>query len=638
MDNNVLENINSPDDLNSLSIDKLNQLAGEIREYIIETLSNTGGHLASNLGVVELSLALHRHLNSPKDKIIWDVGHQSYTHKIITGRREAFSTIRQYDGLSGYPKANESIHDIIETGHSATSISSALGLALARDLKGRNDRIYSVIGDGALTGGMAFEALNHAGHLGVNFNVILNDNEMSISPNVGALSHYLSNIRTDPTVNRLKEDVEFLINKIPKIGSTVSKTIERVKNGLKYLFISGVLFEEMGFTYIGPLDGHNMEELQANFHKADQIEGPVILHVNTKKGKGYKPAENQPSQYHGVSPFKIECGTAKKQKEHPTYSQIFGETMVQIGELDEEVVGITAAMPKGTGINIFAESFPDRTFDVGIAEQHAMTLGAGLARGGRKPVVALYSTFLQRAYDQVIHDLCIQDIPVTIAIDRAGIVGNDGETHQGVFDYSFLRPIPNMTVMAPKDENELKHMLYTAVNHPHPTAVRYPRGEGLGVELDDQLNELPIGKAELLTEGEDLLIIAVGSRVSHAQKAAEVLNKQGISTGVINARFVKPLDRDLFIEKISKYKNVITVEEQALMGGFGSAVLELINQENLTDINLKRLGIADEFVLHGSADKMRSLYNLNKEGIIEAGLSLLNEEELEVEVWPKKNA
>ena len=634
---NILENINSPDDLNTLSTNKLNHLAEEIREYIIETLSNTGGHLASNLGVVELTLALHRHLNSPKDKIVWDVGHQSYTHKIITGRRDAFSTIRQYDGLSGYPKSNESIHDIIETGHSATSISSALGLSLARDLKGRNDRVYSIIGDGALTGGMAFEALNHAGHLGVNFNVILNDNEMSISPNVGALSHYLSNIRTDPTVNKLKEDVEFLINKIPKIGPTVSKTVERVKNGLKYLFISGILFEEMGFTYIGPLDGHNINELMDNFQKADQIDGPVILHVNTKKGKGYQPAEKEPSQFHGVSPFKIESGVSKKQKEYPTYSKIFGETMVKIGGLDEEVVGITAAMPKGTGMNIFADEYPERTFDVGIAEQHAVTLGAGLARGGRKPVIALYSTFLQRAYDQVIHDVCIQNLPVSIAIDRAGIVGNDGETHQGVFDYSFLRPIPNMTVMAPRDENELQHMLYTAIKHPHPTAVRYPRGEGLGVELDDQLQELPIGKAEILVEGEDLLIIAIGSRVSHAQTAADFLNKQGISTGVINARYVKPLDRELLLNKISKYKNVITVEEQVLMGGFGSAILELVNQENLDDINIKRLGISDEFVLHGDADKMRSKYNINTEGIVDAGLSLLNEK-LEVEVWPKKNA
>jgi 1-deoxy-D-xylulose-5-phosphate synthase len=634
---NILKDINSPDDLNSLSNIKLDQLAGEVREYIIETLSNTGGHLASNLGVVELTLALHRHLNSPKDKIVWDVGHQSYTHKIITGRRELFSTIRQYKGLSGYPKANESIHDIIETGHSATSISSALGLALARDLKGRNDRIFAVIGDGALTGGMAFEALNHAGHLGVDMKVILNDNEMSISPNVGALSHYLSNIRTDPTVNKLKEDVEFLINRIPKIGSTVSKTVERVKKGLKYFFISGILFEEMGFTYIGPLDGHNIGELRKNFRKADQIEGPVILHVNTKKGKGYGPAEREPSQYHGVGPFKMKSGTAKSQKENLTYSQVFGKTMVKLGGLDQDVVGITAAMPKGTGMNQFIEKYPERTFDVGIAEQHAVTLSAGLARGGKKPVVALYSTFLQRAYDQVIHDLCIQDLPVTIGIDRAGIVGNDGETHQGVFDYSFLRAIPNMTIMAPRNENELQHMLNTAVNHPHPTALRYPRGEGLGVELNEQLKELPIGKAEILREGSDLLIIAIGSRVSHAQNAADILNRQGISTGVINARFVKPLDRELLIEKISKCKNVVTVEEQALMGGFGSAILELINQENLDQVNLKRLGIDDEFVLHGKADKMRSIYHLNTEGIVKAGLSLINED-LEVEAWPKKNA
>lgn len=633
----ILPDINSPSDLKPLSRDQLNQLADEIRQYIIDTLSVTGGHLASNLGTVELTLALHHYLNSPKDKIIWDVGHQSYTHKIVTGRKEEFKSIRQSGGLSGYPKAKESIHDIIETGHSATSISSALGMALARDLKGRNDKIYAVIGDGALTGGMAFEALNHAGHLGVDFNVILNDNEMSISSNVGALSHYLSNVRTDPTVTKLKDDLEFLLNKIPKIGLTVSKTVERVKNGLKYLFISGILFEEMGFTYIGPIDGHDISAVEENLKKADRIEGPVILHVNTTKGKGYEPAEENPSQYHGVGSFEIETGESKKTKKYSTYSQIFGKTMIKLSKEDEDIVGITAAMPKGTGMGLFADEFPERTFDVGIAEQHAMTMGAGLARGGKKPVVVLYSTFLQRAYDQVIHDICIQDLPVSISIDRAGIVGNDGETHQGVFDYSFLRTVPNMVVMAPKDENELQHMLYTSVNHSHPTAVRYPRGEGIGVELDEDLKELSIGKGEVLKEGDGLLFLAVGSMVDPVLKAAENLEEKGISASVINARFIKPLDQKLLVKYMKKCQNVITVEEHVLMGGFGSAVLELINEKGLNNVNLKRIGIPDEFVLHGGQDEMRSYHNLDLEGITEISLDFLDKRP-GVDLWPKKNA
>ena len=633
----ILKDINNPSDLNPLTNDELNKLASEIRQFIINNLSETGGHLAPNLGVVELTLALHQHLNSPKDKIIWDVGHQSYTHKILTGRKEQFSTIRQKGGLSGYPKSKESIHDIIETGHTATSISSALGLSLARDLKGRNDRIYSVIGDGALTGGMAFEALNHAGHLGVDFNVILNDNEMSIASNVGALSHYLSNVRSDPKLKKLKEDLEFLLNKIPKIGNKVSHTVERVKNGLKYSIIPGILFEEMGFTYIGPVDGHDIVKLKESMKKADQVNGPAIVHVNTVKGKGYKPAEENPADYHGVGSFDIETGKSKSSKDYWTYSQVFGKTMVKLGEKDEDIVGITAAMPKGTGLGIFEKEFPARTFDVGIAEQHAVTVSAGLARGGKKPVVALYSTFLQRAYDQVIHDLCIQNLPVSIAIDRAGIVGNDGETHQGVFDYSFLRAIPNITVMAPKDENELQHMLYTSVNHPYPTAVRYPRGEGLGVKLDQNLSSLEIARGEVIKEGEDLLLLAIGSMVKPAEEAAKELEKQGVSASVINSRFVKPLDENLITQYISKNKNVITIEEQALMGGFGSAVLEFLNESDLHDYNLKRMGIPDNFVLHGGQEEMKAKYGLNKKGIVNTALQFLNKGS-EVDLCPKKNA
>ncbi|MFW6035270.1 MAG: 1-deoxy-D-xylulose-5-phosphate synthase [Halothermotrichaceae bacterium] len=635
---NYLDKVDSPGDLKSMSMDELNKLSNEIRKFIISTVADTGGHLASNLGVVELTLALHYHLNSPKDKIIWDVGHQCYTHKILTGRKDKFHTIRQYKGLSGYPKSSESIHDIIETGHSSTSISSALGLALARDLKNRNDRVYSIIGDGALTAGMAFEALNHAGHLGTNMSVILNDNNMSISPNVGALSHYLSNIRIDPRVHKLKEDIEFIINRIPRIGNAASNAVERIKDGFKYILLSGILFEEIGFTYIGPLDGHNISELVSNFKNADRIEGPVLIHVNTRKGKGYRPAENQPSKYHGVSPFKINNGESKKERQNPTYSQIFGKTMVKIGKKNQDLIGITAAMPEGTGLSIFRDEYPERFFDVGIAEQHAVTLATGLAKGGKTPVVALYSSFLQRAYDQLIHDTCIQNLPVVFAVDRGGIVGSDGETHQGVFDLSFLRVVPNMTVMAPKDENELQHMLYTAIECQSPTAVRYSRGEVIGKKMDDVLKIIPLGKAEILKDGRDLLILAVGSRVYSSLKAAELLQKQGIDACVINSRFIKPLDKELIIKKVKECNNVITAEEQVMAGGFGSAVLELLNDNNIKEYNLKRVGLPDEFIPHGNQEQIRSLYKLDETGITQAALDLLNKKVEGKNVWPRRNA
>lgn len=634
--NDLLNEINGPADLKNLSQDKLKKLSREIRDFLIKNLSETGGHLASNLGVVELTVALHYHLNSPRDKIVWDVGHQSYTHKILTGRKNKFSTLRKYNGLSGYLKRKESIHDIIEAGHTSTSISSALGLALARDLENKKDRIYGIIGDGALTGGMAFEALNHAGHLKTNLNIILNDNEMSISANTGALSQYLSSIRTDPAVSRVREDIEFLLNRIPRIGKTVSKTVDRVKNALKYTIIAGVLFEEMGFTYLGPIDGHNIETLIDNFQKADRIDGPVLIHVNTCKGKGYKPAEDNPSKYHGVGPFDIKSGNGTPQKSDLTYSQVFGQTMIKMGKSNQKLTGITAAMPKGTCLDLFAEQFPDRFFDVGIAEQHAVTLAAGLARGGQKPVVAVYSTFLQRAFDQIIQDVCMQKLPVTFAIDRAGIVGKDGETHQGVFDISYLRMMPNITIMAPKDKNELQHMLYTAVNHEGPISVRYPRGRGYQTELDKDLKEIPIGKAELLKEGKDVLMIAVGSRVMPVFEAAEILAKRGISTGVINARFIKPLDQKLLLTEIKKYKYIITVEEQVLTGGFGSAVLELINEHNLNIDYFERLGLPDEFIPHGSTEKIRKIYGIDTEGIVKKVQQLLKNPE--AIIWPKKNA
>ncbi len=613
----VLSRIESPADLKLLSFQELEILASEVRSFLIKNISRTGGHLASNLGVVELTIALHYHLNSPRDKIIWDVGHQAYTHKILTGRKDHFSELRQKDGMSGYLKRKESIHDIIEAGHTSTSISSALGLALARDLDEREERIYAIIGDGALTGGMAFEAMNHAGHLQRDITVILNENEMSISTNTGALSRYLNRIRTDPALSKLEDDLEFLMNRVPRIGPTFNKSLERIKNALKYTFISGVLFEEMGFTYIGPIDGHKLTELRDSFKRADQIEGPVLIHVNTCKGRGYKPAEKKPDKYHGVGRFDPETGDPEgSSPPAKEYSQVFGETMVALGENMQDLVGITAAMPGGTGLCEFGERFPDRTFDTGIAEQHAVSLAAGLARGGKNPVFAVYSTFLQRAFDQIEHDLCLQNLPVTLAVDRAGIVGRDGETHQGVFDLSYLRILPNMMVMAPKDENELQHMLFTAIKHSGPSAVRYPRGTGHGVEMDSELKKLTPGKAEYLREGEDVLIIAAGSEVYPALEAANIMaNRDNISVGVINARFVKPLDCRLFLDCIPNYDLVVTAEDHVLKGGFGSAVLEMINESKLTEVRLERIGIPDEFVPQGSMEEMYAEYGLDADGI-----------------------
>ena len=635
---NLLDTISSPDDLNDLSYQELTDLSKEIREFLLETISETGGHLASNLGVVELTVALHYHLNSPIDKIVWDVGHQSYTHKILTGRKDQMSTIRQKGGLSGYLKNSESDHDIIEAGHTSTSISSALGLALARNKFNKTERVYSVIGDGALTAGMAFEALNNVGHLGADIKVILNDNNMSISPNVGAISNYLTKVRTDPVLTKLKDDIEFIIERIPKIGGGVAKSVDRVKKGLKYVFITGILFEEMGFTYLGPIDGHNIEELHHNFKKADDIDGPVLVHVNTTKGKGYNLAEEKPSKYHGVSPFDISNGESKSCKTYRTYSEVFGHTAVKIREkLGNKVVGITAAMASGTGLDIFAKEYPDEFYDVGIAEQHAVTLSAGMARGGLKPLVAIYSTFMQRAFDQVIEDVALQNLPVSLFLDRAGLVGDDGETHHGAFDLSYMRLIPNMVVMAPRDENELQHMIWTSVNHPGPTSVRYPRGEGYGVCLDQELKEIPIGKAESMTDTGDILIIAVGSMVYPSLEAQEQLKKMGINAEVIDARFIKPLDEDLFREKFLNYSKVITVEENTLEGGFGTAVLEFIEAENIKDITVKRMGLPDKFVTHATMDELRAMHGLNADGIAKTTADFFKGN-LEGELWHPKNA
>lgn len=611
----TLDKINKPADLKNMSIEELKNLAEEIRKEIISTVSQTGGHLAPSLGVVELTLALHSTFESPRDKIIWDVGHQSYAHKIITGRRKMFNTLRQYDGISGFPKRSESIHDVFDTGHSSTSISAALGMALARDLRQEEYEVIAVIGDGALTGGMAFEALNQAGHLGTHLIVVLNDNEMSIAPNVGALSSYLSRIRTGPFYAKSKEEIEYILRKLPNIGDKVIKIADRVKDSIKYLIVPGVLFEELGFTYLGPIDGHNIAQMKAVLQRAAKTKGPVLVHVVTKKGKGYGPAELNPDLYHGVGPFDVATGKFIKDSCVPSYTEVFGKKMVELGHKMKNLVGITAAMPNGTGLNYFAKEFPDRFFDVGIAEQHAVTLGAGMAVAGFKPVVAIYSTFLQRGFDQVLHDVCMQNLPVIFAIDRAGLVGEDGETHQGIFDLSFLRPIPNLTIMAPKDEQELESMLEYGLSLDTPVALRYPRGSGKGDKKINVCFPIEKGRSEVLRHGDDLAIFAVGPIVYNCLEAAEFLSAKGIDCSVVNARFVKPLDGQLLIDLACKVRALITVEEHVLTGGFGSAVLELLNNTGIM-VNTLRIGLPDQFIEHGKVNILRKNYQLDTEGII----------------------
>lgn len=619
----LLEGINSPEDLRRLSTPQLVELAEEIREIIIETIARNGGHLAPNLGVVELTLALHSVLCSPRDKIVWDVGHQSYVHKLVTGRRDKFSTIRTLGGLSGFPKPEESPHDVIATGHTSTSISTALGLALARDLRGEDYTVCAVIGDGALTAGMALEALNHAGHVGTNLLVILNDNEMSIAPNVGALASYLSRLRTDPTYGRIKADVEFLLRKIPAIGGRVIKTIERFKDSLKYLLVAGILFEELGFTYLGPIDGHNLPLLKQVLTSAQKVKGPVLLHVVTTKGKGYPPAEADPDHFHGVGPFDPATGRPLQKERVPSYTKVFAQTLVRLADRDPRIIGITAAMPQGTGLAKFAQRFPNRCYDVGIAEQHAVSLAAGLATGGFRPVVAIYSTFLQRAYDQIVHDVCLPGLPVIFAIDRAGVVGEDGPTHHGVFDLAYLRHIPGITIMAPKDEAELQRMLVTALNHPGPIALRYPRGKGEGVKLWENPTPIPIGKAEVLRRGSDAAILALGPMVGRALAAAELLAKEGFDVTVVNARFVKPLDEDVILEQARLTGILVTVEDHAAQGGFGSAVLELLAQEGVMNCRVEVLGFGDQFVEHGPREALLEKHGLTATGIAQAVKRLL---------------
>ncbi|MEH7009891.1 1-deoxy-D-xylulose-5-phosphate synthase [Neobacillus niacini] len=602
-----LLSIKDPSFLKGMSNQELEVLSQEIRQFLIKKLSVTGGHIGPNLGVVELTIALHKCFDSPNDKFIWDVGHQSYVHKILTGRACEFDTLRQYKGLCGFPKRIESEHDVWETGHSSTSLSAAMGMVIARDLKKESSFVVPIIGDGALTGGMALEALNHIGHEKKNMIVILNDNEMSIAPNVGALHNILGQLRTAGKYQWVKDELELFLKKVPAVGGKLAATAERVKDSLKYLFVSGMFFEEMGFTYLGPVDGHNYEALFENFRYAKKTEGPVLLHVITKKGKGFQPAESDTKgTWHGTGPYKMDTGAfVKSDKTPPAWSSLVSETVRKLAREDERIVAITPAMPVGSKLEGFASEFPERMYDVGIAEQHAATVAAGLATQNMKPFLAIYSTFLQRAYDQVVHDICRQNLNVFIGIDRAGLVGADGETHQGVFDIAFLRHVPNIVLMMPKDENEGQHMVYTSLNYDDgPIAMRFPRGNGLGVKMDEKFMSIPIGTWEVLKEGEDAAILTFGTTIPMAIEAAEVLEKQGISVKVVNARFIKPLDEKMLNQLFLKNIPILTIEEAILQGGFGSYVLEYAHDQGFYHQAIDRMGIPDQFIEHGDVNSL----------------------------------
>ena len=617
----ILEKVAYPEDLKKLTLTELEILGGEIREEIIETVSRNGGHLASSLGTVELTLAIHYVFNTPKDKLIWDVGHQAYAHKIITGRKDRFQSLRKKDGISGFPRREESPYDAFSVGHSSTSISAATGIAEARCLNGDDFKIIAVIGDGSISAGMAFEGLNWAGDRRKNLIIILNDNEMCISPNVGAMSSYLNRVMTGQRVTKFKAEIKSFLKSIPSIGPQMLKFSRQLEESLKSLVVPGALFEELGFTYVGPLEGHRLDRLIRNFQNIRDLQGPLLVHVITKKGKGYEFAENDPARFHGIAPFRIETGeTSTGSGGTLSYTRMFGRTLVKLAKDNPRIVGVTAAMSDGTGLDQFEKEFPERFYDVGMAEQHGVTFAAGLATESIIPVVAIYSTFMQRAYDQIIHDVCLQKLPVVLALDRGGFVGADGPTHHGLFDYSFLRAVPNMVVMVPKDENELQHMLKTAVDCGCPASIRYPRGQGVGVPIDNDPTLLEIGKGEIVhdAEGAEMAIIAIGSTVYPAIAAARILHDEGIAVRVINARFVKPLDVTLLCECAKAIKKIITVEENVLMGGFGSAVLEMFEEQGIYDVHVKRLGVRDEFAVHASQPELRKIYGIDKEGIISA--------------------
>jgi len=621
----ILDRIDSPADLKQLERKDLSRLAEEIREEIISVCSRVGGHLAPSLGVVELTLALHYVFDTPRDKLIWDVGHQAYAHKLITGRREQFKTLRQKGGISGFPRRAESVYDPFGTGHSGTSVSAALGMAEARDLRGDDYKVVAVIGDGALAAGMAFEALNCAGEQKRDLIVVVNDNEMSISRSVGAVSAYLNRIMTGQRINRFREDIKNFLQEVPGIGTSVLKFVKQAEESLKGLMVPGILFEELGFQYFGPLEGHHLDHLIETFRNVKKLKGPIIIHLLTKKGKGYTSAEANPDIYHGVGTFEKETGKIYTKPSPPTYTAVFGRTLVELAEEDKRIVAITAAMPLGTGLVEFAERFPDRFYDIGIAEQHGVTFAAGLALEGMRPVVAIYSTFLQRAYDQIVHDICLQRIPVIFAMDRGGIVGEDGATHQGLFDLSYLRHIPGMVLMAPKDEDELRRILVTAIQYEDgPIAFRYPRGKGYGVPLKGEITPLEIGRGEVLREGEDVLILALGSTVYPALLAADILDEEGIRATVVNSRFVVPLDGELIGDLAGRHRVLMTVEENVVAGGFGSAVLEFLRAKGHPLPPGRCLGIPACFVEHAPQDVLRKKYHLDPEGIAQEVREALN--------------
>lgn len=616
----ILDRIQKENDIKNLTEEELDELRYEIRQFLLESISVTGGHLASNLGVVELTMALHLCFDLPTDKIIWDVGHQSYTHKILTGRKEGFQTLRKYGGMSGFPKSNESESDCFNTGHSSTSISAGLGLAAAREITGEDYHVISVIGDGSLTGGMAYEALNNASQLEKNFIIVLNDNNMSISENVGGMSKYLANFRTTDAYRDLKVQVMDSLHKIPVCGDKLIHSIRSAKSSIKQLLIPGMLFEEMGILTLGPVDGNNIKELVKIFNEAKRVNGPVLVHVLTKKGAGYVPAEKNPARFHGAEPFDLETGKPLKKKEKSTYTDVISSVMCQLGAKNEKLVAITAAMADGTGLAKFAQEYPKRFYDVGIAEQHGVTFAAGLAKGGLKPVFAVYSSFLQRAYDQVLHDVCIQNLPVVFAIDRAGLVGSDGETHQGIFDVSYLSSIPNMTLMAPKNKYELVDMMQYAVNFETPIAVRYPRGAAYD-GLKDYRAPIQLGKAEVLTEGKGIVLFALGSMVETAVKVAEKLKENGIEATVINARFAVPFDKEMVMSFTKNHKLLVTMEENVTSGGFGEHVSSFVSEQDL-DLKVQIVAIPDAYVEHGNVERLKEEIGIDAVSIYEKVLNV----------------
>ena len=621
----LLETINSPADLKRLPRERLPELAAEIRRTIVDVVSRTGGHLAPSLGAVDLAIAIHYVFDTPNDKVIWDVGHQAYAHKILTGRRESFHTLRQHQGISGFTRRSESPFDAFTTGHSGTSISAGFGIACGKFLKQEESKVIAVIGDGSLTAGLAFEGLNQAGGiLKRNFIVILNDNEMSISRNVGALSSFLSRTFSAKKLQELRKELGFFFKKLPRIGEDIYQLAKRTEESFKAFVTPGMLFEAFNFEYFGPINGHKIDHLIDILNNINYIKEPVLLHVTTTKGKGYAPAEKNPVYFHGCGCFEASTGECLDRKPSaPTYTQVFGQTLLELGAKDPRIVAVTAAMPEGTGLSQFAQAYPERFFDVGIAEQHAVTFAAGLATEGFRPVVAIYSTFLQRAYDQILHDVCIERLRVVFAVDRGGIVGEDGPTHQGLFDLSYLRSLPNMVVMAPKDENELRQMLATALQHDGPVAIRYPRGTAMGVALESPVAALPVGKAEILKDGDDVAILALGRCVSEGLEAHARLAERGVRATVVNCRFVKPIDVDLIAGVARRVPRIITVEENVRQGGFGSAVLEALNDQGITHVAVERLGVPDIFVEHGSPDVLRAKYGLDADGIVKAAARLM---------------